>query len=123
MRQSGVLRKRYPKNYGVAPRWDIWQNQYDAWKHLKRMSRLAGTGYYIPPKWYQHFRMFPPVSANPTEEQTLNPYANSEPTQQLDMQLDAAGAPSARSLAVARAASRPPATATRRSFGPRSPWT
>ena len=87
MRSTCVLFRRHEKNKGVAPRWDIWQNKYDAWVHLKRMSKLAGTGYYIPPNWYQHFRMFPPISHNFHEERTLNPYANSEPTQ-LDMELD-----------------------------------
>lgn len=44
------------------------------------MGRLAGTGFYIPPEWYNRFRMFPPINHNYQQEKTLNPHNQSEPT-------------------------------------------
>lgn len=79
-RTSGWLYK-IPKNMGVAPRFDTWNEKYEPWEHLKRMGRLAGTGFYIPPEWYNHFRMFPPINHNFQQERTLNPHNASEPTQ------------------------------------------
>lgn len=81
IRRSAVLRFKMPKNLGVAPEFDTWNKKYEPHEHLRSMAKLAGTGFYIPPDWYQHFRMFPPISNNFLEEQTLNPHNQSEPTQ------------------------------------------
>ena len=80
-RRTDVLHFKLPRNLSVAPRYDIWNQKYEAWALLRRMGKLAATGFYIPPDWYYHFRMFPPISHNFQEEQTLNPYNDSEPTQ------------------------------------------
>ncbi|ORC88053.1 uncharacterized protein TM35_000181100 [Trypanosoma theileri] len=81
MRQTVLRRYKMPKNMGVAPRFDIWNEQYEPWQHMRRMARLVGTGFYIPPAWYSHFRMFPPIQHNFQQEKTLNPHNASEPTQ------------------------------------------
>lgn len=81
MRVSRCCLYKIPKNMGVAPRFDIWNEKYEPWEHMKRMGRLAGTGFYIPPEWYNHFRMFPPINHNFQQEKTLNPQNRSEPTQ------------------------------------------
>ncbi|GET87190.1 hypothetical protein, conserved [Leishmania tarentolae] len=81
MRRSSSRLYKIPKNTGVAPRFDTWNEKYEPWEHLKRMGRLAGTGFYIPPEWYNHFRMFPPINHNFQQEKTLNPHNASEPTQ------------------------------------------
>ncbi|KAK7196575.1 hypothetical protein NESM_000595700 [Novymonas esmeraldas] len=81
MRRAAVCLYKLPKNTGVAPRFDTWNDKYEPWEHLRRMGRLAGTGFYIPPEWYSHFRMFPPINHNFQQERTLNPHAASEPTQ------------------------------------------
>ena len=81
MRNSIQLRHKMPKNINVAPRYDIWNEKYEPWLHMKRMGRLVGTGFYIPPEWYNHFRMFPPINHNFQEEKTLNPQNRGEPTQ------------------------------------------
>ncbi|KAG5509039.1 hypothetical protein JKF63_06046 [Porcisia hertigi] len=81
MRRSSLCLYKIPKNMGVAPRFDTWNEKYEPWEHLKRMGRLAGTGFYIPPEWYSHFRMFPPINHNFQQERTLNPHNASEPTQ------------------------------------------
>ncbi|AAZ11266.1 uncharacterized protein TEOVI_000061200 [Trypanosoma equiperdum] len=81
MRQCVVRRYKMPKNMGVAPRFDTWNEKYEPWEHMKRMGRLVGTGFYIPPEWYNHFRMFPPINHNFQQEKTLNPHNASEPTQ------------------------------------------
>ncbi|CCW65462.1 unnamed protein product [Phytomonas sp. EM1] len=81
MRRTGPQLYKIPKNMGVAPRYDIWNEKYEPWVHMKRMGRLVGTGFYIPPEWYNHFRMFPPINHNFQEEKTLNPHNESEPTQ------------------------------------------
>ncbi|KEG13930.1 hypothetical protein DQ04_00711080 [Trypanosoma grayi] len=81
MRQTLLLRYKMPKNMGVAPRFDTWNEPYEPWQHMKRMARLVGTGFYIPPEWYSHFRMFPPINHNFQQEKTLNPHNASEPTQ------------------------------------------
>lgn len=81
LRVSPWLAFRLPKNMGVAPRHDLWREKYDAWAYLRRMGRIVGTGFYIPPEWYNHFRMFPPIQHNFLEEKTLNPHNDSEPTQ------------------------------------------
>ncbi|KAG5482966.1 hypothetical protein LSCM4_07175 [Leishmania orientalis] len=81
MRRSSWCLYKIPKNMGVAPRFDTWNEKYEPWEHLKRMGRLAGTGFYIPPEWYHHFRMFPPINHNFQQERTLNPHNASEPTQ------------------------------------------
>ncbi|KAL7702928.1 hypothetical protein N2W54_001770 [Lotmaria passim] len=81
MRRSSSLLYKIPKNMGVAPRFDTWNEKYEPWEHMKRMGRLAGTGFYIPPEWYNHFRMFPPINHNFQQEKTLNPQSQSEPTQ------------------------------------------
>ena len=73
---------KIPRNMGVAPRFDTWNEKYEAWGHLRRMAKLVGTGFYIPPEWYTHFRMFPPIQHNFTEEKTQNPFNQPEPTQQ-----------------------------------------
>jgi hypothetical protein len=70
-----------PRNLGVAPKYDTWSDKYDAWSHLRRMSKLVGTGFYIPPAWYQHFRMFPPSTHTFKEEVTLNPHNRDHATQ------------------------------------------
>lgn len=72
---------------GVAPRYDIWNEKYEPWEHMRRMGRLVGTGFYIPPEWYNHFRMFPPINHNFQQEKTLNPRNRSEPTGELDSPL------------------------------------
>ncbi len=59
----------------------MWNEKYEPWRHLRNMGRLVGTGFYIPPEWYNHFRMFPPINNNFQEEKTLNPNNRSEPTQ------------------------------------------
>lgn len=81
MRFTRRLLFKQPKNLGVAPRFDTWYQRYEPWEHMKRMGRLVGTGFYIPPEWYSHFRMFPPIHNNYQQEQTLNPHNESEPTQ------------------------------------------
>jgi hypothetical protein len=81
MRRTGTQLLKLPRNLHVAPEYDTWQQKHEAWGHLRKMSKLAGTGYYIPPAWYQHFRMFPPISTNFRQEKTLNPQNASEPTQ------------------------------------------
>lgn len=81
MRRTGRLLYKTPKNTGVAPRFDTWNEKYEPWEQMKRMGRLAGTGFYIPPEWYNHFRMFPPINHNFQQERTLNPHNESEPTQ------------------------------------------
>lgn len=81
MRRSSAQLYKLPKNLGVAPRFDTWNEKYEPWEHMKRMGRLAGTGFYIPPEWYNHFRMFPPINHNFQQEKTLNPHNESEPTQ------------------------------------------
>ncbi|KPI85838.1 hypothetical protein ABL78_5092 [Leptomonas seymouri] len=81
MRRSSPQFYKLPKNMGVAPRFDTWNEKYEPWEHMKRMGRLAGTGFYIPPEWYSHFRMFPPINHNFQQEKTLNPQNQSEPTQ------------------------------------------
>ncbi|KAI5691919.1 hypothetical protein MNV84_01995 [Leishmania braziliensis] len=81
MRRSLWRLYKIPKNMGVAPRFDTWNEKYEPWEHLRRMGRLAGTGFYIPPEWYNHFRMFPPINHNFQQERTLNPHNASEPTQ------------------------------------------
>lgn len=81
MRRSCAQLYKIPKNTGVAPRFDTWNEKYEPWEHMKRMGRLAGTGFYIPPEWYNHFRMFPPINHNFQQEKTLNPQNQSEPTQ------------------------------------------
>lgn len=70
-----------PRNQHVAPEHDKWHAKHEAWVQLKRMSKLAGTGYYIPPAWYQHFRMFPPVHHNFNQAETENPHNAAEQTQ------------------------------------------
>lgn len=80
MRKSFLLLYKTPKNMGVAPRYDLWNEKYEPWEHMKRMGRLVGTGFYIPPEWYNHFRMFPPVNHNFQQEKTLNPHNHSEAT-------------------------------------------
>lgn len=81
MRRTTSLRWKVPKNLGVAPRYDTWNAQYEPWAHMRRMGKIVGTGFYIPPEWYNHFRMFPPVHHNFLQEDTLNPRNESEPTQ------------------------------------------
>nr|CCC90438.1 unnamed protein product [Trypanosoma congolense IL3000] len=81
MRRTSSRWYKIPKNMGVAPRFDTWNEKYEPWQHMKRMGRLAGTGFYIPPEWYNHFRMFPPINHNFQQEKTLNPHNASEPTQ------------------------------------------
>lgn len=81
MRSSLVLKWKVPKNLSVAPRYDVWNAKYEPWAHMKRMGKLVGTGFYIPPEWYNHFRMFPPIHHNFQQEETLNPQNASEPTQ------------------------------------------
>lgn len=81
MRRTTSQLYKLPKNLGVAPRFDTWNEKYEPWEHMKRMGRLAGTGFYIPPEWYNHFRMFPPINHNFQQEKTLNPQNQSEPTQ------------------------------------------
>lgn len=81
MRRTSRQLFKQPKNLGVAPRYDTWNAKYEPWEHMKRMGRLVGTGFYIPPEWYSHFRMFPPINHNFQQEQTLNPHNASEPTQ------------------------------------------
>lgn len=70
------------RNKGVAPKYDTWSDKYDPWLHLRRMGKLVGTGFYIPPNWYNHFRMFPPITHSFKEEKTLNPYTVEEVTQE-----------------------------------------
>jgi hypothetical protein len=94
MRRTAAVCYKMPKNMGVAPRFDVWQERYEPWEHMRRMGRLAGTGFYIPPEWYNHFRMFPPISHNFQQEKTLNPHNESEPTQ------DGRGGMSAERLAL-----------------------
>ncbi|EKG06484.1 hypothetical protein TCSYLVIO_002409 [Trypanosoma cruzi] len=81
MRSTALWLYKMPKNMGVAPRFDVWNESYEPWQHMKRMGRLVGTGFYIPPEWYNHFRMFPPINHNFQQEKTLNPRNESEPTQ------------------------------------------
>jgi hypothetical protein len=81
MRRNGALLWKVPKNRSVAPQFDVWNEKYEPWAHMKRMGKIVGTGFYIPPEWYNHFRMFPPVHHNFQQEQTLNPKNASEPTQ------------------------------------------
>jgi hypothetical protein len=81
LRRCDVRHFKQPRNLGVAPRFDSWNEKYEAWGQLRRMARLAGTGFYIPPAWYQHFRMFPPANHNFTEEKTQNPFNQAEDTQ------------------------------------------
>ncbi|KAG8348088.1 hypothetical protein TRVL_01073 [Trypanosoma vivax] len=81
MRRTRTGVYKMPKNMGVAPRFDTWNEQYEPWQHMRRMARLVGTGFYIPPEWYNHFRMFPPINHNFQQEKTLNPRNASEPTQ------------------------------------------
>eukprot|EP00760_Papus_ankaliazontas_P004807 PhM_4_TR12165/c0_g2_i1/m.26219 len=72
-----TLRKR-PRNMGAAPQLDTWHQKYDAWAGMNRMRKLVGTGFYVPPEWYQHFRMFPPPHNSSVEEETQNPLAHEE---------------------------------------------
>ncbi|CUI14568.1 Hypothetical protein, putative [Bodo saltans] len=81
MRRNGVLLWKVPKNRSVAPQFDVWNEKYEPWAHMKRMGKIVGTGFYIPPEWYNHFRMFPPMHHNFQQEKTLNPQNASEPTQ------------------------------------------
>jgi hypothetical protein len=89
MRRTALLSVRLPREMGLAPEHAKWRQEYEPWKHLRRTANLAGTGFYIPPEWYQHFRMFPPVQNQFLEEQTLNPYNDSEQTQPAADQKDA----------------------------------
>lgn len=89
MKRTTTVLYKIPKNMGVAPRYDVWNEKYEPWAHMKRMGRLAGTGFYIPPEWYNHFRMFPPIQHNFQQERTLNPHNHSEPTQDFDGNLSA----------------------------------
>ncbi|EPY35791.1 hypothetical protein STCU_00910, partial [Strigomonas culicis] len=81
MRRSVQSLYKIPKNMGVAPRYDVWNAKYEPWVLMRRMGRLAGTGFYIPPEWYNHFRMFPPMQNHFQQEQTLNPQNELDPTQ------------------------------------------
>lgn len=80
MRRNVITLYKTPKNMGVAPRYDQWMDKHEPWEHMKRMGRLVGTGFYIPPEWYSHFRMFPPINHNFQQEKTLNPRNNPDPT-------------------------------------------
>ena len=81
MRHSRRALYKMPKNAGVAPAFDAWPAAYEPWQHMRRVAKLVGTGFYIPPEWYNHFRLFPPVPHNFSQEQTLNPKNDSEETQ------------------------------------------
>eukprot|EP00758_Cryptobia_borreli_P018908 Tbor_TRINITY_DN7633_c0_g1::TRINITY_DN7633_c0_g1_i1::g.1006::m.1006 len=81
MKRTMVVWWKMPKNIGVSPQFDTWNKKYEPWEHLRAMGRLSGTGFYIPPEWYNHFRMFPPINNNFLEEQTMNPMNEAEPTQ------------------------------------------
>lgn len=87
MRRTFGFLYKTPKNIGVAPRYDIWNEKYEPWEHMRRMGRLVGTGFYIPPGWYNHFRMFPPINHNFQQEKTLNPHNRSDPTSELNSSL------------------------------------
>eukprot|EP00759_Apiculatamorpha_spiralis_P053513 PhF_6_TR6228/c1_g1_i1/m.9403 len=76
LRRSIPSYRKKPRNSNVAPQYDDWWKKYDAWTVMNRMSKLVGTGFYIPPEWYQHFRMFPPPHNMAREEQTHNHMAN-----------------------------------------------
>lgn len=80
MKSTRLVAWKMPKNLAVAPEFDTWNQKYEPWAHLKAMGRLVGTGFYIPPEWYNHFRMFPPQSSF-HEEQTLNPHNEGDATQ------------------------------------------
>lgn len=82
MRTTFISRHMMSRNAGVAPKFDTWSDKYDAWRYMRRMSKLVGTGFYIAPNWYHHFRMFPPQSHSFKQEHTENPYAVEEPTQE-----------------------------------------
>ena len=82
LRKSELSLHMMPRNRGMAPRWDAWSDKYDPWSHLRRMAKLVGTGFYIPPNWYNHFRMFPPIQHSFKEEKTLNPQTVEELTQE-----------------------------------------
>lgn len=81
-RSTVTVRHLMPRNAGVAPKFDTWSDKYDAWRHMRRMGKLVGTGFYIAPNWYHHFRMFPPHTHHFKEEKTMNPHAVEEPTQE-----------------------------------------
>lgn len=89
MRRSSSSLYKVPKNTSVAPRFDVWNEKYEPWAHMKRMGRIVGTGFYIPPEWYNHFRMFPPINHNFQQEKTLNPQNRSEPTQRDETSMSA----------------------------------
>ena len=69
-------RMKHPRNTDVGPEYDRWFEKYDSWAAFNKMRKLAGTGFYVPPDWYQHFRMFPPPHNLAREEHTLNPQAH-----------------------------------------------
>ena len=76
LRVSIRPRFRHPRNTDVGPEYDRWFEKYDSWAAFNKMRKLAGTGFYVPPDWYQHFRMFPPPHNLAREEHTLNPHAH-----------------------------------------------
>ena len=80
MKSTRVVAWKMPKNLAMAPDFESWNGKYEPWAHLRAMGRLVGTGFYIPPEWYNHFRMFPPQSSF-HEEQTLNPHNEGDATQ------------------------------------------
>jgi hypothetical protein len=80
MRRSAQRLYKSPRHQHLAPDHETWHEKHDACVHLKRMGKLAGTGYYIPPAWYNHFRMFPPINKNFDEAKTENPHDAAEPT-------------------------------------------
>lgn len=82
LKRTNLHRHLEIRNKGVAPKYDTWSDKYDPWLHLRRMGKLVGTGFYIPPNWYNHFRMFPPITHSFKEEKTLNPYTVEEVTQE-----------------------------------------
>lgn len=82
LRKTQLQLHMMPRNQGVGPKYDTWSDKYDPWQHLRRMAKLVGTGMYIPPNWYSHFRMFPPITHAFKEEKTLNPYTVEEVTQE-----------------------------------------
>lgn len=87
MRRCSSYLYKTPKNIGIAPRYDVWGEKYEPWEHMRRMGRLAGTGFYIPPEWYNHFRLFPPINHNFLPENTLNPKNRSEPVGEMNSTL------------------------------------
>lgn len=87
MRRNFSFLYKTPKNIGVAPRYDVWNEKYEPLEHMRRMGRLVGTGFYIPPEWYNHFRLFPPINHNFQPEKTLNPTNRSEPTGEMSSSL------------------------------------